>query len=101
MLEIPADAADLLSLEAIENWTTSGARFAENVPDDIAFLRKWARELRREGRGEIQIACASARMFRLAREEHLGLVEFRDLPDGSAVTVGRDPFEGLPTTDEP
>jgi hypothetical protein len=49
MDEIAGDAADLLSPEVIVYRTSGGARFAEDVPDELAFPRKRARELDEAG----------------------------------------------------
>jgi hypothetical protein len=100
MDEIPTDAHDLLSPEAIEHWTTSGDRFGDDLPDELSNMRPFVEELREEGHTEIEIACAVARLVRIAHEEDFGLIERMTLPDGSAMILGRDPFEDLPTTDE-
>jgi hypothetical protein len=99
MDELPADAADLLSPEAIEYWTTSGARFAADVSDELAYLRRWARELRRDGRSEIQIACAAAGWSGSPRRRPRA-DRASDAAGRSAMILERDPFERLPTTEE-
>ena len=87
--EVPADAHELLSPEAVEHWTTSGARFGDDFPPEIEPMRPWVEGLRQDGLSEIEIACAFARMVRLAREEDLGLIERVTQPDGSAVILNR------------
>ena len=95
--EIPDDAYQLLSEEAVEHWLRSGELCCEDCPDTV--LKEWAQELRAEGQSELEIACAIVRIDRLVREEELGLIERVPTPDGGALFVGRDPFEGLPLTE--
>ena len=96
--EIPDDAYDLLPAEAVDHWVSSGELCGVDFPHQG--LREWTEELRAEGHSEIEIACAAARIFYLELEEHHGLIERVPLPDGGAMIVERDPFDGLPLTVE-
>jgi hypothetical protein len=70
---------------------------ATTSPTNSQTFVPWFDELRDLGMSEIEIACAFARIVRLAQEEWLGLVELIELPDGGAVVVELDPFADLLT----
>jgi hypothetical protein len=95
-VSVPDDAFELLPPEAIAFWASSGTRFGEDLPAQLEDFLPLVGQWRSDGMTELEIACAFARMLRLAREEQLGVIERVTLDDGSALIVEIDTRRYLP-----
>lgn len=95
-MRVPDDALELLPPEAIVFWTTSGTRFGEDFPEELEDFLPNVEHWRSEGMSELEIACAFARMLRLAREERLGVIERVTLDDGRGIIFEVDTRRRLP-----
>jgi hypothetical protein len=93
---VPDDALELLSPESLVFWQSGGAVFGEDFPPELDGFSSTVVEWRASGMNELEIACAFARMLRLAREEHAGVIERVTLEDGSAVIFEHDPRRRFP-----
>jgi hypothetical protein len=93
---IPDDALELLSPQSVAYWRSSETRFGDDFPPELEGFSSTVAEWRSSGMSELEIACAFARMLKLAHEEQLGLIERVTLDDGSAIIFERDPRRRLP-----